>query len=260
MQMIEVMKRLAELDNANGGIKESTKLVKDPAIAMISEGQQIDECGPMGMPGMEGGMPSSHPASFSINATASSGDEVANMLTQIMTLAGVKSHGDMGDMGEKEPLNAEPPMSAGDDMKAAISAIDQAEQETSMIGDMSPEMEDESEPDFEMGTAGPSGDVGAMADEVQDMADQLAGTDKEQLGLESLRQFDNSPQEQTRKTDPLNDFAAILNKVREFEYTPPNSGSNPMKAESVEAPAQESTGLLDLTNNLFKEYQAYKAQ
>ena len=206
--MTEVMKRLAELDNANSGLKESTKLVNDPTIALISEGQQIDECGPMGMPAMEGGMGSSHPASFSINATASSGDEVANMLTQIMTLAGVKSHGDMGDMGEKEPLNAEPPMSAGDDMKAAISAIDQAEQETAMIGDETPEMEDESEPD--VGSTG--GDVAAMADEVQDMADQLAGTDKEQLGLESLRQFDNSPQEKTRKTDPLNDFASILNK------------------------------------------------
>lgn len=253
MQMIEVMKRLAELDNANGGLKESTKLVKDPTIALISEGQELAECGPMGMPGMEGSMGSSHPASFSINATASSGDEVANMLTQIMTLAGVKSHGDAGDMGEKEPLNAEPPMSAGDDMKAAISAIDQAEQETSMIGDMSPEMEDESEPDVGQGT----GDVASMADEVQGMADELASKDKEDLGLES---FDNSPQVQTRKTDPLNDFASILNKVREFDYTPPNSGSNPMKAESVEAPAKESTGLFDLTNNLFKEYQAYKAQ
>lgn len=254
MQMIEVMKRLAELDNANGGIKESTQLVKDPAIALISEGQQLDECGPMGMPGMEGGMPSSHPASFSINATASSGDEVANMLTQIMTLAGVKPHGEPdGDEMGKEPLNAEPPMSAGDDMKAAINAIDQAEQETAMIGDASPEMEDESE--LDVGSTG--GDVGAMADEVQDMADQLAGKDKEDLGLES---FDNTPQVQVRKTDPLNDFASILNKVREFEYTAPNSGTNPMKAESVETPVKESTGLVDLTNSLFKEYQAYKAQ
>lgn len=256
MQMIDVLKKLAEID-AEGGLKESTQLVNDPSLAMISE-STVQECGPMGMPGMA--TPGSNtPASFSVNASAATGDEVANMLTQILTLAGVKK--DDGPIGHDEPghpLTGEPPMKGADDMKAAIQAIDQAEQETSaMGGDMDgPEMEDESEPDVG-GMGGEPAPVSDMAQDVQDMADELAGKDKEDLGLES---FDNEPNVQTRKTDPLNDFAQIINKVREFDYVPAQSASNPMKAESVEAPVQESTGLLDLTNQLFKEYQSFKAE
>jgi len=261
MQMIDVLKRLAELDDANGGIKESTKMIQDPTVAVINE-STVQECGPMGMPGM--GAPSGQPASFSINATAASGNEVASMLTQIMTLAGVKAGGDaMGGEPEKGPLTGEPPMkSAGDDMKAAIQAIDQAEQETAAMGsDMDgPEMETDMDPtDGAMGGEEPA-PVSDMAQDVQSMADELADKDKEDLGLES---FDNTPEVQTRKTDPLNDFAQIINKVREFEYTPPNSGSNPMKAESVESQetsVKESTGIVDLTTQLFKEYQSFKAQ
>lgn len=258
MQMIDVLKRLAELDDANGGIKESTKMIQDPTVAVINE-STVQECGPMGMPGMAS---PSTPASFSVNATAASGDEVANMLTQILTLAGVKKDGpEMEPMGGHEhPLTGEPPeKSAGDDMKAAIQAIDQAEQETASLGgDMDgPEMETDMDPtDGAMGGEEPA-PVSDMAQDVQDMADELADKDKEDLGLES---FDNAPAVQTRKSDPLNDFAQIINKVREFEYTPPNSGSNPMKAEGVETPVKESTGIVDLTTQLFQEYQAFKAQ
>lgn len=260
MQMIDVLKKLAEID-AEGGLKESTKLVNDPSLAMISE-STVQECGPMGMPGMA--TPHGTPASFSVNASAATGDEVANMLTQILTLAGVKKDGpEAGPVGHDEhPLTGEPPMKGADDMKAAIQAIDQAEQETSaMGGDMDgPEMETDMDPtDNAMGGDEPA-PVSDMAQDVQDMADELADKDKEDLGLES---FDNQPQVQVRKTDPLNDFAQIINKVREFDYVPAQSGSNPMKAESVESQetsVKESTGIVDLTNNLFKEYQAFKAQ
>ena len=260
MHMIDVLKKLAEID-ANGGLKEATQMINDPTVAVINE-STVQECGPMGMPGMA--TPGSNtPASFSVNASAATGDEVANMLTQILTLAGVKKDGPVdGPMGHDEPghpLTGEPPMKGADDMKAAIQAIDQAEQETSaMGGDMDgPEMEDESEPDAMGGEPAPVSD---MAQDVQDMADELAGKDKEDLGLES---FDNEPQVQTRKTDPLNDFAQIINKVREFDYVPAQSASNPMKAESTEtteAPIKEATGLVDLTNQLFKEYESFKAQ
>lgn len=260
MQMIDVLKKLAAID-AEGGLKESTKLVNDPSLAMISE-STVQECGPMGMPGMAAPH-SGTPASFSVNASAATGDEVANMLTQILTLAGVKDG--PKPMGDEpgHPLTGEPPMkSAGSDMKAAIQAIDQAEQETASIGgDMDgPEMETDMDPtDGAMGGEEPA-PVSDMAQDVQDMADELADTDKEDLGLES---FDNTPQVQTRKSDPLSDFAQIINKVREFEYTPPNSGSNPMKAEgteTTEAPIKEGAGLVDFTTQLYKEYQAFKAQ
>ena len=250
------MKRLAELDQANGGLKESTKLVADQKIATITE-SALDECGMPGMPGA----PTS-PASFSINASAASGDEVASMLTQIMTLAGMPGGGqDKGVIppemdGDKGPLTGEPPMGGGgNDIKAALDAIDQAEQPAGFGG------EEEGEMGTEMGTAGPAGgDVGTMADQVRDMADQLSGTSKDELGLESLRQFDNSPQEHTREYNP-NDFANILNKVRDFETVPARGGDNPLKQESIEqSPAKEETSLLDITNNLFKEYNAFKNQ
>jgi len=272
--MIEVLKRLAELDEANGGVKESTKLVNDEKIAVITE-SVVGECGPMGMsmtPAM--GMTNT-PASFSINASAGSGDEVANMLTQIMTLAGVKKDagGDQLMPHGHEPLTSEPPMSGKDDIRSALDALDQVEDEETDLGGMGgmggdmTGMDAGMEPEMgaEMGTAGPTGDVSTMADQVRDMADELAGKDKEDLGLESLRQFDNSPQEKTRSTDPLNDFANIINKVREFDYVPAQSGSNPMKAENVkntEAPVQEGTAdqsLLSITTDLMKQYQAYKA-
>ena len=271
--MIEVLKRLAVLDEANGGVKESTKLVNDEKIAVITE-SVVGECGPMGMsmtPAM--GMTNT-PASFSINASAGSGDEVANMLTQIMTLAGVKKDvgGDVQPMPHgHEPLTSEPPMSGKDDIRSALDALDQVEDEDADLGGLGGDMtgmDAEMEPEMgaQMGTAGPAGDVSDMADQVRDMADELAGKDKEDLGLESLRQFDNSPQEKIRSTDPLNDFANIINKVREFDYVPAQSGSNPMKAENVkntEAPVQEGTAdqsLLSITTDLMKQYQAYKAE
>lgn len=61
-------------------------IIKPKEIIALNESKQLDECG--------GIMPqSSHtnqPATLNISASASSGDEVANMLMSIMQLAGVK--------------------------------------------------------------------------------------------------------------------------------------------------------------------------
>lgn len=75
--MIDVMKRLAELDSGNANV--------------IRESQQVEECGMM--PGMvpEMGMdltPDRPSTPASINMTAGSGDELSNMLATIMQLAG----------------------------------------------------------------------------------------------------------------------------------------------------------------------------
>ena len=112
MQMIDVLKRLAELDAKNPNVEKT--MVKESTVA---------ECGMMPMPGMGIMSSPSHPhvaANYSINATAATGDEVANMLTQIMTLAGVHKVGD-------EHMGAEPPAavmtmepSAGDSMRSVI--------------------------------------------------------------------------------------------------------------------------------------------
>jgi hypothetical protein len=109
MQMIDVLKRLAELDSQNPNI--------------IKESQEIDECGDM--PGM-GHEHSSMPAS--INITAGSGEELSDMLSAIMQLAGVHKVGDehMGAEMPQATLTAEPMtvgepgQSAADSMRSVI--------------------------------------------------------------------------------------------------------------------------------------------
>jgi hypothetical protein len=104
MQMINVLKRLAELDNKNTSIVKETN---------------IEECGPMG--DMQ-----SPKTPATMNISAADGTELGNMLTAIMQLAGVQKVGDE-HMGAEHPpsiLTAEPTMSAGptasDDMRSVL--------------------------------------------------------------------------------------------------------------------------------------------
>jgi len=122
--MIDVIKRLAELDATNP--------------KMIKESQGVAECGPMGimnsMPAMGLDKPSV-PANFSINASAGSGDEVASMMSQILTLAGLKQVGadDLGAEPQGALVTAEPgaavgpmvaePMSSTDDMRSVLDKL-----------------------------------------------------------------------------------------------------------------------------------------
>ena len=116
--MIDVLKRLAELD------------AKNPQVVKENN-QPVEECGPMGM---MGGMSTPHtPAS--INMTADSGSELTGMLRDIMQLAGVHQVG-ADDMGHDHPpavLSAEPVVSVGpvaadplggaDDMRAVLDKL-----------------------------------------------------------------------------------------------------------------------------------------
>lgn len=73
MHMIDVMKRLAELDSTNANV--------------VKEGLQVEECGMMPEMGMDlAPQKPSMPAS--INMSAGSGDELSNLLATIMQLAG----------------------------------------------------------------------------------------------------------------------------------------------------------------------------
>jgi len=114
MQMIDVLKRLAELDANNPNVQ----VVQENAVA---------ECGmmpEMGMPSME--RPST-PAT--INMTAGSGEELSDMLTTIMSLAGIAHKGhDAEPMGDLPPP-AEPemgPESPADTMRGVIDKLNTA--------------------------------------------------------------------------------------------------------------------------------------
>lgn len=103
--MINVLKRLAELDAQNPNI--------------VKENADLAECGMMPEMGMSMERPST-PAS--INMTAGSGEELSDMLATIMQLAGVHKVGDEHMGGETPPavISMEPAMTAGDSMRSVI--------------------------------------------------------------------------------------------------------------------------------------------
>jgi hypothetical protein len=160
MKMINVLQRLAELDAGNPNVVPAKPVVNpDAAVAAIQKNlseelsseslkylagvkNAIAECGMM--PQMP--MTPTTPASFSINATAANGDEVAGMLTQIMNLAGVKPVGPT-DMPVDKPttsFSTVPPMAgSGDDMKRMLDTMNKADSaDTDLVsGDKKPEDE-----------------------------------------------------------------------------------------------------------------------
>ncbi len=85
--MLDVLKRLAELDAGNPRVYNDTpslNVSEETATEAIVDEEQVEECGMM--PPI-GGM-SDHHTPASINISADSGDELSAMLRDIMTLAG----------------------------------------------------------------------------------------------------------------------------------------------------------------------------
>lgn len=180
--MIDVMKRLAELDTKNPNISNplaaGTK-VKMPVqesnppqlpdltdlteLKALSGLTPVSECGMMGMSPMG----DSHPpvATFSINATAADGDEVASMLTQIMNLAGMHKVGPQhmpGVDGGATALTSTPAMAAtpmdtpistiaahgnsGEVMRAMLDKMNDAPEDEQVSTPGDPEYDDSIEP------------------------------------------------------------------------------------------------------------------
>jgi hypothetical protein len=132
MQMIDVLKRLAELDAGNPNVENKMGIVEnlltvsnvDGEVAKINEGiEAVEECGPMGM-----GAPMPNHTPASINMTANSGEELSNMLRDIMSLAGVnKDEGSSHRELELEPAHA---IDSNADMLSSIKVIDSMNEPT----------------------------------------------------------------------------------------------------------------------------------
>lgn len=128
--MIDVLKRLAELDATNPSI-----VTEAEGKHSIEEGANLDECGMMDS---MGSMSQPHtPAS--INMTAASGEELSGMLRDIMSLAGMKTVGqdDLGADHDPVTLTAEP-------VKAVGPAASDNELMRSMLDKMNPTDDQES--------------------------------------------------------------------------------------------------------------------
>jgi hypothetical protein len=187
--MIDLMKRLAELDAGNpniikeesgsvscsscgdkfkiAGRKDGFSHCKDHAgHKALDESVSLEECGPMGM--MTGGMDHHTPAS--INITADSGDELSTMLRDIMTLAG---------RGHAEP--------DADNMPVDAVAVDIAPPaEVSMDGG-----DDE------------NGLMRSMMDKLNSTGDEEEMGDQEETDESDNRVYDNSPDEETEDYSAL---------------------------------------------------------
>lgn len=115
--MIDVLKRLAELDQQNPNRPEY-KVSPDQNISTsLTESTQVEECGMMG--DMGGYQKPSTPAS--INMSAGSGEELGDLIRAIASIAGGHDHGKM------EPLAAIPTTgvasTGGLDMKSMMDKL-----------------------------------------------------------------------------------------------------------------------------------------
>lgn len=134
--MIDVMKRLAELDAKNPN--------------MISESSDVTECGgPMGLMGET--TPQEAPKTpATLNVTAGSAEELGNMLTQIMQLAGVHKvepeH--LGIQQEPSVVTAEPAVGGEDPHSGSPDSMRSIKDKmNAMAGDGSDEEDDKEETD-----------------------------------------------------------------------------------------------------------------
>lgn len=170
--MIDVLKRLAELDSENPNI--------------IKESQQVEECGMM--PGMvpEMGMeiaPEKPSMPASINMSAGSGDELSNMLATIMQLA-----------GQNKPVSAAP---AVDNTPPAVGTLEPADGGSpadtmrSVIDKLNPMGGGD---DGDDGISVDQGDVDNDGD--HDMDDHEAEKDKEEVD-----EYDNTPSDPNDKNE-----------------------------------------------------------
>ena len=166
--MIDVLKRLAELDADNPNI--------------VKESLQVEECGMM--PGMvpEMGMdiaPEKPSMPASINMTAGSGDELSNMLATIMQLA-----------GQNKPVSAAPPLDNAPPAPGTLEPAgggSPADTMRSVIDKLNPMGGDD-----DMSVA--QGDVDNDGD--HDMDDHDAEDDKEEVD-----EYDNTPADPNDKNE-----------------------------------------------------------
>lgn len=190
--MINVLQRLAELDSQNPNVATAKPATTgDAAVEAVQKTlseelsveslrylsgvkQTLEECGmyPESMGMMAPHQPST-PASFSINATAADGDEVANMLSQILTLAGGGKVGQEHMPIDKpaQVMSTTPTLgqSGNDDMKRMIDLMNEPKDEAA-----NPDDEDNYRnfgSDYDGGNEDPHG-----WDDVEDKDEGVLGT------------------------------------------------------------------------------------
>lgn len=275
MQMIDVLKRLAELDAKNPNVAqpvvkadESLAVISD-APEVVTEGiqlpnipepdlaalkalagtKQLNECG------MMGSMPPPAPTlPASINMSAGNAGEIVAMFKGIMDLAksdGIPTQAAMPTMGAPMP-SLTPPMGGMDEPAAEPEAELPAPVDDTGSDELADMMK-------KLRTGEPVKIKTDMPVKVSTDDDVKATTNKEVKSssddLNKKEAYDNSPEEKVKDYNP-NDFANIINKVRsaDLETTPYGSGSNPMPEEEEKKMGES------LEDQLMAEYRKFMAE
>jgi len=286
MNMINVLQRLSELDAGNPRVDKSMTQVQalamtgdgihqldvhmeEPdmaslrALSGLKESKEIVECG---MPGLGAPMPT---MPTTINMSAPTGSELVGLIRGIMDLAGkdeASAHmglppSNIDSLVGHEPLVAEPEHNVAHSVPAVsgptfgdTGGIDAGSSGEDELADMIRKIKT-GQP-VKVTTDMP---VKVTSDEPikASTTDKLNVKDKEED-----EGYDNTPADpQPKKPYNPNDFADVVNKVRDFDYTPPNSGSNPMqdKEEDKEDKKEEAI-LQSFESQLFAEYKKFVSE
>jgi len=228
--MLDVLKRLAELDSDNPRVYNDTptlnneskdveeeKAEEGPEILKIKsdqakskgeksfkvgdktfpvkegEDEQVEECGMMPTIGSM----NDHHTPASINISADSGDELSAMLRDIMTLAG-RDHYDDADIGMAEPSTNMPPPAEVDTDSSNDMGMDEPSMMRSMIDKLNPGDDEGGDQD---------GDQGDDQDEV--------------------KEYDNEPAPETSGYASMTPTGNDLNSKGDNEAGKVNGGGNP---------------------------------
>ena len=242
--MINVLKRLAELDATNPNVvkslEDATLINPQPMVAESG----IGECGMMPEMGLPGAIPSQPHTPASINMTAASGDELSGMLRDIMTLAG---RGEQA-MPTSSPAMALEPAAAPsreptDIMRSVLDKMNAVDSDDEITG-----LDQDGDGDHDMGDHDMEKDEGVYTDpdgdeDPADAADQA--DDERRRGEEELGEYDNTPADPNKK----NEFDA--NQFAKNDNTPGQGdrmdGDRPKAFPTME----------QIEKSLFSEYQRF---
>ena len=226
--MIDVMKRLAELDANNKNV--------------VRESTNIEECGMMPMPGMGG---SHTPAS--INMTADSGSELTGMLRDIMQLAGMNKvepeH--LGVDHAPMSISAEPVSAVGPAIAEPLSGADSMR---SVLDKLNPEPEDDGGSEL--------GPFQGDSDSEDDVS--MSHGDVDNDGDHDMDDHDAEDDEDTKKVDEYDNTPSDPNGAEPFDANQfANQENQPGSGQTSDGKKRQSNLPTATFEALMKDYKSF---
>lgn len=240
--MIDVLKRLAELDSVNPQVENKMATVESLMTVSNGADTSVNECG--GMMGAAMG-PGHSPANISI--TANSGDELSSMLKDIMSLAGVqKSDASHQEIEFGTPHIIEP--TSNDDMASSIDLITKMDDDGEKADDdslnlkKSSDAEEGHDDQSKMpGTFNSDGSYNTSDDDAVDFHDRDHEDDQEEQPKET---WNNSPDPEITPHD-----------YGDRQVKPKPQGFKQRMGDNPYEPAQESVDAV--ASQLMDEYRQF---